>query len=79
MSARSKPRAAAWGGNLVAWGYAFLILAPLALWFGVLGYGARWLAPWFARPRAWQILDSLTGVIMAALAVLLLPHAFQGL
>ena len=50
-----------------------------ALWFGVLGYGARWLAPWFAQPRAWQILDSLTGVIMAVLAVLLLPHAFQGL
>nr|WP_245800376.1 LysE/ArgO family amino acid transporter [Thiomonas intermedia] len=50
-----------------------------ALWFGVLGYGARWLAPWFARPRAWQILDSLTGIIMAMLAALLLPHAFQGL
>jgi L-lysine exporter family protein LysE/ArgO len=27
------------------------------VWFGLLGFGARWLAPWFARPRAWQVLD----------------------
>lgn len=50
-----------------------------ALWFGLLGYGARWLAPWFARPRAWQILDRLTGITMGVLAALLLPHAFLGL
>lgn len=24
-----------------------------ALWFGSLGFGARWLAPWFALPRDW--------------------------
>ncbi len=28
-------------------------------WFGLLGFGARLLAPWFARPRAWQMLDGL--------------------
>ena len=49
-----------------------------ALWFVLLGYGARWLAPWFARPRAWQVLDLLTGFTMCVLAVLLLPHAFNG-
>ena len=31
------------------------------LWFALLGFGARWLAPWFARPRAWQVLDGLIG------------------
>ena len=47
-------------------------------WFGLLGFGARWLAPWFAKPRAWQILDGLIGVTMGVLAVLLLRHALVG-
>ncbi|MBQ0960018.1 amino acid transporter [Ideonella sp. 4Y11] len=46
-----------------------------ALWFGALGYGARWLAPVFARPRAWQVLDGLIGATMALLAALLLREA----
>ncbi|MDT7838660.1 LysE/ArgO family amino acid transporter [Aquabacterium sp. OR-4] len=45
------------------------------LWFTALGFGARWLAPWFARPRAWQWLDGLIGITMALLAALLLRHA----
>jgi L-lysine exporter family protein LysE/ArgO len=52
--------------------------AASGLWFGLLGYGARWLAPWFARPRAWQMLDRLIGLTMLALAALLLRHAFAG-
>jgi L-lysine exporter family protein LysE/ArgO len=49
---------------------AFMMGAASAslLWFALLGYGARWLAPWFARPRAWQILDALIGLTMLALA-----------
>jgi L-lysine exporter family protein LysE/ArgO len=49
-----------------------------ALWFGLLGFGARWLAPWFARPKAWQILDGLIGITMWVLAALLLRHALPG-
>jgi L-lysine exporter family protein LysE/ArgO len=45
------------------------------MWFSALGYGARWLAPWFARPRAWQVLDGLIGLTMWLLAALLLRHA----
>lgn len=45
------------------------------LWFGLLGYGARWLAPWFARPRAWQILDVLIGLTMLALAAMLMRQS----
>jgi len=45
------------------------------LWFTGLGFGARWLAPWFAWPRAWQILDGLIGVTMGVLALLLVRHA----
>jgi L-lysine exporter family protein LysE/ArgO len=44
-------------------------------WFASLGFGARWLAPWFARPRAWQVLDALIGLTMWVLAALLLRHA----
>jgi L-lysine exporter family protein LysE/ArgO len=42
------------------------------LWFTVLGYGARSLAPVFARPRAWQVLDALIGLTMLVLAASLL-------
>ena len=37
------------------------------LWFTALGFGARWLAPLFARPRAWQWLDAVVGLSMLAL------------
>ncbi|TXH90829.1 MAG: amino acid transporter [Rhodoferax sp.] len=47
-------------------------------WFGLLGFGARWLAPWFARPRAWQVLDGLIGLTMLALSALLVRHVFNG-
>jgi len=48
-----------------------------AVWFGALGFGARWLAPWFARPRAWQVLDGLIGLTMWVLAAWMLRHAFM--
>jgi L-lysine exporter family protein LysE/ArgO len=44
-------------------------------WFSLLGFGARWLAPWFARPRAWQVLDGLIGATMFVLSALLVRHA----
>ncbi|MEY4978904.1 MAG: Arginine exporter protein ArgO [Pseudomonadota bacterium] len=49
-----------------------------ALWFSALGFGARWLAPWFARPRAWQVLDGLIGITMLGLSVLMVRHALNG-
>lgn len=48
-------------------------------WFALLGFGARWLAPWFGRPRAWQALDGLIGVIMFVLSALLVRHVLVGL
>ncbi|NNM65410.1 MAG: LysE family transporter [Burkholderiales bacterium] len=56
--------------QLRGWFIAGASVASLG-WFGLLGYGARWLAPWFARPRAWQILDGLVGLTMMVLATLL--------
>ena len=48
-----------------------------ALWFSSLGFGARWLAPWFAQPRAWQVLDALIGMTMWVLALWLLRGALN--
>jgi L-lysine exporter family protein LysE/ArgO len=52
--------------------------AASLLWFGALGFGARWLAPCFARPRAWQLPDGLIGLTMGLLAWLLLRQALPG-
>lgn len=40
-----------------------------ALWFFGLGYGARLLAPLFARPVAWRVLDVLIGIVMWSIAI----------
>jgi L-lysine exporter family protein LysE/ArgO len=57
-------------GDARGWFVGGAALASAA-WFFSLGYGARWLAPWFAKPRAWQVLDVLIGVTMLALALML--------
>lgn len=63
--------------GLQAWFVAGASSASL-LWFSLLGFGARWMAPWFARPRAWQVLDGLIGVTMWVLAALMFGHAVSG-
>lgn len=62
--------------GLQAWFVAGASAASLG-WFSALGFGARWLAPLFAKPRAWQVLDALIGVTMWLLAALLLRHALK--
>ncbi len=44
------------------------------LWFVTLGYGARWLAPLFDKPRAWQTLDVFIGLTMWVLSIVLIRH-----
>ncbi|HCH27526.1 MULTISPECIES: LysE/ArgO family amino acid transporter [Psychrobacter] len=36
--------------------------------FFALGYGARLLKPLFAKPKAWNVLDTLVGILMLYLA-----------
>ncbi len=50
-----------------------------ATWFSLLGFGARWMAPWFAHPRAWQVLDGLIGLTMLMLSALMARHAINSL
>lgn len=56
--------------------FALGAICASLLWFSLLGFGARWLAPWFARPRAWQLLELLTGGTLLVLGLRLLPQAF---
>lgn len=51
--------------------YAFGAGATVASFsfFFSLGYGARLLAPFFANPRSWQVLDAIIGLTMWAIAV----------
>jgi L-lysine exporter family protein LysE/ArgO len=64
------------GTERVAYG-AGAVIASFAWFFG-LGYGARFLAPFFARPAAWRVLDCLIGIVMALLALGLLVGFLTG-
>jgi L-lysine exporter family protein LysE/ArgO len=46
--------------------------------FTALGFGARFLAPVLARPRAWVVLEFGIGVVMWAIAASLVLKALEG-
>jgi L-lysine exporter family protein LysE/ArgO len=58
------------GEARVAFGLGAMLAS--AVWFYTLGYGARLLAPVFARPIAWQVLDVVIGIVMLLIAASLL-------
>ncbi len=49
-------------------GFAAGAMSASFVFFFSLGYGAGGLSPLFARPRAWQVLDLLIGVVMLGIA-----------
>lgn len=54
------------------WAFGAGVTASSFVFFFALGYGARLLAPLFARPRSWQVLDVVMGTVMSVIAVKLL-------
>lgn len=60
------------------WVFTAGAVGASALWFSLLGFGARKLAPWFSRPRSWQWLDGLIGLLMWGLAILLIRYVIAG-
>jgi L-lysine exporter family protein LysE/ArgO len=46
-------------------------------WFTSLGFGSRLLAPIFARPGAWRVLDALVATVMWGIALTLLWTTFR--
>ncbi|MCG8611378.1 MAG: LysE family transporter, partial [Pseudomonadales bacterium] len=66
------------GGQLPGngpWLFALGACSASALWFFSLSMGAQFLAPLFASPRAWKILDAVVGAVMLSLAWSLLQMA----
>jgi L-lysine exporter family protein LysE/ArgO len=59
--------ASTYDGARLAFGVG-AVTASFAFFFA-LGFGARFLAPVFARPRAWQGLDVLVGLLMWSIAL----------
>jgi len=59
ISAQYAPAERAFGAGAVLASFTF---------FAALGYGARLLAPVFARPRAWVVLEVVIGLVMWAIA-----------
>lgn len=56
------------------WWFALGAMSAGAVWFLLLGFGARMLAPLFAQPVAWRLLDMAIGAVMLTLAATLVLH-----
>lgn len=54
------------------WAFAVGAGAASIVWFSGLGFGARGLAPLFARPAAWRVFDAVIATAMVSIAVSLL-------
>ena len=54
------------------WWFAAGAAVASALWFPVIGFGARRLGRRFDRPITWRVLDAFVAVVMTATAVRLL-------
>ena len=67
LSARHAPPAA------IAFGIGAAVAS--VVWFFGLAYGARLLAPLFARPPAWRVLDAIIALVMWGIAARLIGEA----
>lgn len=61
------------------WWFAAGAMLGSLLWFSLLGFGARVLAPIFTKPTAWRVLDAIIAVVMFALGISLLVSFVQRL
>ena len=56
-------------GEAARWWWGGGAIAASFLWFTGLGFGARLLRPFFARPSSWRVLDGLIAAVMLSLGV----------
>ncbi|APW35831.1 amino acid transporter [Rhodoferax koreense] len=59
------------------WFFAAGTALASLVWFSALGFGARFLAPWLARPGAWRWLDAGVGLVMAVLGGVVARQAWS--
>ncbi|RSN66760.1 amino acid transporter [Streptomyces sp. WAC 04229] len=57
------------------WTFGLGAAAASLVWFAVLGFGARHLGRFLARPAAWRVLDGLVAATMIVLGVSLIADA----
>ncbi len=57
------------------WTFGLGAVAASLCWFAALGFGARYLGRFLARPAAWRVLDGLVAVTMVVLGVTLIAGA----
>jgi len=57
------------------WWFAFGAAIASVVWFSGLGFGAQLLSPLMARPVTWRVLDAAIGVVMLAIAIVLVRSA----
>ncbi|MFB7653481.1 MULTISPECIES: LysE/ArgO family amino acid transporter [unclassified Streptomyces] len=57
------------------WTFGLGAAAASLVWFAVLGFGARHLGRFLARPAAWRVLDGLVAATMIVLGVSLIAGA----
>jgi L-lysine exporter family protein LysE/ArgO len=61
------------------WWFATGAMLGSVIWFSILGFGARLLAPVFTKPTAWRVLDAIIAVVMFTLGMSLLVSFVQHL
>ncbi|MFB6553004.1 LysE/ArgO family amino acid transporter [Streptomyces sp. NPDC056405] len=57
------------------WTFGLGAAAASLCWFAALGFGARYLGRFLARPAAWRVLDGLVAATMIVLGVTLVAGA----
>lgn len=60
----------------VPWLFGLGAMLASITWFTCLGFGARLLAPVFAKPAAWRLFDIIVALVMTAIAVKLVVGLF---
>lgn len=63
------------GHGSLRWYFAFGATLASVCWFVALGFGARLLSGFFARPSSWRVLDGLVATTMLVLGMGLLASA----
>lgn len=53
------------------WAFAAGAIIGSTMWFSALGVASRALAPVFAKPVSWRVLDGVIAVVMTAIAIAL--------
>jgi len=60
-----------------AWFFGFGAMAGSLLWFFALGFGAKAMSRFMARPSFWKALDLVIAAVMVAIALLLAFYRFN--